>query len=89
VSLKDSLRWFSNAPALRTPFVLAVDALQREPGVVQVMTPAVMLVCFCDALGIDPQEVVSQVKRMQRDLDGPFATQWAAMRAYAKGELKQ
>lgn len=87
-SLRDRVIWFRDIPGIRPLFVGCVDHLQRMPGQLQILVPALTFYCMCKGAGINPFEVLQVIERMERDVDGPFANQWAAMTAYAKGELK-
>ena len=86
--LRDKVNYFTDVVALRRYFMMVVDCLQREPPDAQLLGPAAALVVLAEAVGIDPHEVVSIVQRAEKDIDGPFATQWQAMREYARGEFK-
>jgi len=67
--------------------VRAIDTNQNEPPHLQIMAPAAALVCLCEAIGIDPVDVVMLVRRMANHVDSPYASQWRGMKAYAQGEL--
>lgn len=74
-------------PAIRPLMVGLVDHLQDRAPQFQILVPALTFHCMCRGVGIDPHEVLQLIERMEKDVDGPFANQWAAMRAYAAGEL--
>jgi hypothetical protein len=88
-SLRDRVLEFGDHGALRQPLVTLVDKLQDMPPALQILAPAATFVCMCRGAGLEPAEVLQLTERMERPIDGPFANQWAAMRAYAKGELNE
>lgn len=85
--IRDQVSMFSRAYDLIEPMVGTISANQDKPPVHQIMEPAAVLVCLCDALDIDPHAVVSQIQRARKDMNSTFRNEWAAMVAYAKGEL--
>ena len=86
-SIRDRVLEFGDVGALRPLLVGQVDRLQDLPPHLQILAPAVTLLCLCRGAGIPPAEVLQLVERMEKAVDGPFANQWAAMKAYAAGEL--
>lgn len=88
-SIRDRVFEFGNVGALREPLVAVIDKLQDMPPQLQIIVPAVTFLCLCRGVGINPIEVLQLVERMEKPVDGPFANQWAAMKAYAAGELNQ
>lgn len=87
-SLQDRLSWFSQVASLRVPMVKIIDAIQDLPGHFQVYAAGIAFYCLCRGAGVDPHDMVSRLVRMERDVDAPFANQFQAMLAYAKGELE-
>lgn len=88
-SVRDAISFMTNAVAVRTQLPKVFVALDHEPPAIQVMTLASAVVLAADALGINPHELIQRVRRMQHDMDTPFAHQWDAMRSYVKEELTQ
>lgn len=83
----DAVRWFSEHSALRKPMVRIISAVQDYRPDVRVLAPAAVLVCVCDALGLNPHDVIQQIYNAKRNVDGPFTHQYGAMTEYAKGEI--
>lgn len=86
-TIVDRIRFFSEHSRLRKPLVKIVSALQNYKPEERVMAPALTFSCMCDALGLDPFEVLVKVRRMTKAVDGPFTKQYAAMTDYVKGEI--
>jgi hypothetical protein len=86
-SLRDRLLEFGNVGALRPLMVGNVDYVQDLPPAMQLLVPMLTAFCLAKGAGIEPRDVLTQIEKMARAVDGPFANQWAAMVAYAKGEL--
>lgn len=86
-SLRDRIQWFSQVEALRTPMVSVVDVVQDLPGHWQVLTTGLTFYILCKGAGVEPIEVLRLMERFEKDVDAPFANQFQAMLAYAKGEL--
>lgn len=85
--VRDQVVAFCSPAALREPLVRNISRNQDLAPSLQVLVPAAVLVCLCEALGMDPHEVVSLIQRAKSDVDSPYANQWRAMEAYARGEL--
>lgn len=88
-SIRDRVLGFRDVPTLRNLLVGVVDRLQDLPPQHQIIAPALTFYCFCKGVGINPIDVLILLERMEKDVDGPFSNQWAAMKAYAAGELNQ
>lgn len=86
-SVMDGIRFAASPAGLRAPLVEVVTAIHRHPPSTQVLAAAATLVCFADAIGADPHDIVARVRRMQADIDGPFSVHWQGMKDYAKEEL--
>lgn len=86
--IRDQVSGESRALALLKPLVKNISANQDLPPAQQVLVPAAVLVCLCDALQTDPHEVVNQIMRARKDMNSAFQNQWAAMVEYAKGEIQ-
>ncbi len=87
-SLQDRLSWFSEVAALRPMMVGIIDRIQGFPGHFQVYAAGITFYCLCKGAGVDPHEMVTRLQRMEKDVDAPFAREFAAMLEYAKGELE-
>ena len=85
--LRDRISWFQEVPALRPIMVGIVDKVQHLPGHFQILGVAVTLHVLCKGAGIEANTVLQMIERMERDIDGPFAHQFAAMKEYARNEL--
>lgn len=87
-TIVDRINYFTDVAALRRGAFTTIDAVQSEPNqAVQYYGPAVAFVAMAEALGRDPHEDISRVKRMMEAAEGPFTTQVQAIRDYAKGEF--
>ena len=86
-ALHSAIRWFDRPTTLREPIVRLISANQKEPPHHQVMALALTLELVCRAIDMDAVGIVERARRMVNDVDGPFANQWQAMTAYAKGEI--
>lgn len=87
-SIRDRVAYFSDALALIKPLITNINGNQDLSAELQILTPAAVLVCFCDALDMDPVTVVEQIRRARSDLTSPFHYEWKAMTEFARGELK-
>jgi hypothetical protein len=67
--------------------VKVIDALQDLPGHFQILGIGMAFHTLCAGAGVKPTEVLQMIERMERDIDGPYARQFAAMKEYAKHEL--
>jgi hypothetical protein len=83
----DGIRWFSEHSALRKPMVRCISAMQDYRPEVRVLAPALAFTCMCDALGLNPHEVITQVKNATHNVNGPFSVQYRAMTDYTRGEI--
>lgn len=87
-SIRDQVALFSGALSLIEPMIMRITNSQDLPSDQQILVPAAVLVCFCDALDMDPVVVVEQIRRARGDMNSAFHNEWAAMVEYARGELK-
>lgn len=87
--LRDRVMWFSAPRLLRVPMIKVIDSIQDYPGHEQILSSALAFYALCQGTGIDYIEVMQQIERMERDVDAPYANQFKAMMAYAKGELNE
>lgn len=87
-SLQDRIAWFSEVASLRPLLVGCIDTLQTFPGQFQVWAAALTFYVLCRGAGVDPHELIVKMKRMEKDIDAPFANQFQAMLNYGKGELE-
>ena len=72
--------------AMRTAMYKVISNSQDRPEV-QVQAMGMALVATCKALNIDVKELLVTVERMAEDLDGPFASTFLALEAYARNEI--
>ena len=73
--------------AMRQAMYAVIDKTQDKPEV-QVQAIAMALVAVCDAVDIDIKDILNTVEQMRADLDGPFASTFRALEAYARGEIR-
>ena len=66
-----------------------VISQSQETPEVQLLGMAIALVATCDALGVDIRALLESAERMGDDLDGPFQSQFAALREYAQQEMRR
>lgn len=87
-TIMDRINFFTDLASLRRGAFSTIDAMQHEPNkAVQYLGPAVAFVAMAEALGRDPHEDISRVKRMMSAVEGPFTDEVQAIRDYAKGEI--
>jgi hypothetical protein len=86
-SVVDAIRWFSEHSRLRKPMVRVITAMQDYQPELRVLAPALAFTCMCDALGLNPHEVITQIKNATHNVNGPFSGQYRAMTAYTRGEI--
>lgn len=85
--IQDAMRWFDAPRELREPIVACIDANQRRPKHIAALAPVATAVIVCEALGVDPHDMVKLIRNMESDLESPFAVEFRAMKDYARGEL--
>ncbi len=85
--LRDRVMWFNAPRFLRVPMIKVIDVIQDYPGHEQILSSALAFYALCKGTGIDYIEVIQMIERMEKDIDAPYANQFKAMMAYAKGEL--
>ncbi len=85
--LLDRIMWFNAPRRLRVPMIKVIDVIQDYPGHEQILSAALAFYALCKGTGIDYIEVIQMIERMEKDIDAPYANQFKAMMAYAKGEL--
>ncbi len=85
--LRDRVMWFSAPRVLRVPMIKVIDVIQDYPGQIQILSSALAFYALCKGTDIDYIEVIQMIERMEKDIDAPYANQFKAMMAYAKGEL--
>ena len=88
-ALRDRISWFTQVPALRTPVVQIINAIEEYPGHFQVLSSGLTFLTLCRGGGVDPHEVLQMLIKMERDADAPFAKQFIAMKEYARNELNE
>lgn len=87
-TIMDRINYFTDVAALRRGAFATISAIQDEQNkAVQYLGPAVAFVAMAEALGRDPHEDISRVKRMMSSVEGPFTAEVQAIRDYAKGEF--
>lgn len=74
--------------ACRSLAVQQINHIQGTPPSMQIFSTAVALVAMCDAVELDPHDVVIIANRAMNDLESPFTHQIQAIRDYAKSELR-
>ena len=72
--------------AMRTAMYKVLSNTQDRPEV-QLQAMGMALVATCGALKVDVKEVLTTVEQMAADLDGPFASTFRALEAYARNEI--
>ncbi len=85
--LRNRVRWFSAPRVLRVPMIKVIDSIQDETGEIQILSAALAFYALCKGTDINYIEVIEMIERMESHIDGPYANQFKAMMAYAKGEL--
>ena len=84
----DKIRWFSNGAALRAPMIKAINGVDTQPPHLQVLGLAAALAVMCDALELDPHDVVNQIRNATKNIDAAYTGQYAAMKNYVNGEFE-
>lgn len=85
--LRDGVSLHGDPGPIRHAFTRAIGANDDQPPAVQVLGVAAAFVLMAETAGLDPHELVNRVRRMSTDLDGPFTSQWQAMKDYVRGEV--
>lgn len=88
-AIRTRIGYFHDAAPLRVPAFKVIDQVQTEDADVQLLGVATALYAMCEALGLDPHDLLQKIARAKNHIDGPFTTHYAAIREYAKGELTQ
>jgi len=86
-AVRDALSFDGNPGPIRHAMMRVVSANQDERPHVQLLAAAAALVVMAESIGSDPVDIIQRVRRMKRDIDGPFSKQWQGLEAYARGEL--
>lgn len=76
----------ADADTMRQAVYRVIDRTQDEPEV-QVQAMAIALYSTCKALRLDIRQLLTNIERMENDLDGPFTSTFRALEAYAKNEI--
>lgn len=84
--LRDQILLFNSAASVRQPAFKALSVMQDEPAAMQVIGTAVALVAMCEAIGIEPQHVMTRAHNVMSDASR-FGPQIAAIREYARNEV--
>lgn len=89
-SIRDAISFASSPARLRMPAFEVINGLQRHPPAVQMDALFVAAVAMSQTLGLDPHEMVVRARRILPDAEGAYNSgdQLAAIRDYAKGELR-
>lgn len=88
-SLQDRVSWFTAPSTLRVPMIKIIDVIQSYPGQHQILSSGLAFYALCKGSGLNTHEVLDMLERMEKDIDTPYANQFQAMMAYAKGELNE
>lgn len=73
---------------VRAPAFLVLDRLQHLPAHKQMLALTAALAIMANAIGQDPHELITQVRRMVREA-GLIESSADALSDYAKGELRR
>jgi len=83
---RDKLTVAGDPARLRQAVYRVISQTQDEPNM-QLLAMAVALIATCDALDVNVRDLLVSTERMRDDLDGPFQSQFAALREYARQEI--
>ncbi|MEM7200287.1 MAG: hypothetical protein AAF628_08490 [Planctomycetota bacterium] len=86
-AIRDQIALFGRAGQLREPAFKAASAIQDERPHIQILALATALAAECDAIQMNPHDVVQMVERAKQHIDGPFSTQYRALIEYFQGEF--
>jgi hypothetical protein len=87
-SIKDGLHWLDDVRRIHNPMFKAINAVQDDAPVMQIVSLMAAAKCLCDAVGYDPVHLIRQLEQAQGDIDSPFTHQWKAITNYAHQEFK-
>lgn len=71
---------------MREAMYKVISRTQDAPEV-QVQAMGLALYATCEALDIDIRSLLNTCELMANDLDGPFVSTFAALKAYARNEI--
>ena len=86
-AIRTRIGFFNDAAPLREPAFRVINLIQDEQADVQILALATSLYAVCDALQLDPHDLLQKVDRARHHIDGPFQSHFKAIREYAQGEL--
>lgn len=88
-SVVDAVRWYSGQEleVTRAAMYGYLQSGQDLPPHLQIIGQAASLVTMCEAIGLEPHDVLNTIANMKSNLDAPFAHTIDAAKAYAVGEL--
>lgn len=88
-SVSDQVRLASNPARLRAPAFRVIDRLQGYRPGEQLLGAGVALVAMADAIELDLHSLIATARNVMAHADGPYSEQIAAIRDYAKNELRR
>lgn len=80
---------FASPAALRVPAFRVIDRTDGFTPGQQLMGTALALVAMCEAIQLDPHELIGMARNAMADVEGPFTYHLQAIRDYAKHEIKR
>lgn len=86
-SIRDAIRFSSDATRVRGPAFAALDAIQHSPPETQLDALFALATAMSEAIGMDPHEMVARARNILPAAEGPFTEQLQTARDYARGEL--
>ena len=87
-TVADQVRLAANPARLRAPAFRVIDRMQHYRPGEQLLGTAVALVAMADAIQLPLHDLFAVARNVMRDTDGPYSEQIAAIRDYAKNELR-
>lgn len=80
---------FASPAALRVPAFRVIDRTDGLPPGEQLLGTALAVVAMCEAIGMNPHELIVVARNAMADVEGPFTYHLQAIRDYAKHEIKR
>lgn len=87
-TVRERIGFFNDAAPLRVPAFKVINLVQDEDPAVQILATATALTALCEAVGVDPHDLLQKIDRAKRHIDGPFSSHYRAIVEYAKGEFR-
>lgn len=86
-TIRDQISFLCSPAKVRVPAFQVINRLDGQAPGEQLMGAAVAIVAMAEAVGLNPQELITRAKRCMSEVDGPYTTHIRAIRDYAANEI--